>query len=197
MQGTFAFYEALPPRPRRPERLFFGLFPDAEAALRFSRFGDRFVAENGLPGSRLERERLHVSLHHVGDYARLRTRFVHAACRAAAAVAMAPFDVTFGLISSFDGTAARDGTPRRRPLVLLGESAPLLELHRALGAAMARNGLRPSAGITPHMTLLYGPKPVPRQPIAPIRFTAGELVLVHSRLGLSRYETVGRWPLAA
>ena len=34
------------------------------------------------------------------------------------------------------------GRPRRWPLVLLGEGADLLELHRILGAAMEKNGLK-------------------------------------------------------
>lgn len=63
-----------------------------------------------------------------------------------------------------------------------------------LGAAMEKNGFRAGADFTPHMTLSYGSERVPPQAIEPVRFTATELVLIHSRLWLSQYEILGRWP---
>src|SRR3546814_7838333 len=85
---------------------------------------------------------------------------------------MNPFEMTFRFIETFQGTPSIDGRPPRRPLVLLGDGAPLLEFHKNLGAAMERNGLRPARYFTPHMTLLYGPVPIPAQPIEPIRSDA-------------------------
>lgn len=87
-----------------------------------------------------------------------------------------------------------DGKPRR-PLVLLGEGDPLWDLHRILGAAMIRNGLRAAKNFKPHVTLLYGPDLVPTQPIEPIRFSVNKLVLIHSKRGLSRYHVLDRCSL--
>jgi 2'-5' RNA ligase len=194
MQGAFEFYRDFPVRPQRPERLFFGAFPDAETSTRVGRFGERFIREHQLEGARLKAERLHVSLHHVGDYNRLRTKFVYAARQAGKAVSMHRFDVTFCFIKSFEGAPSINGRPRR-PLVLLGENDALFELHRILGTAMEKNGLKAARRFTPHMTLFYGAAPVPIQPIEPIRFAVNEFLLIHSELWLTRYNVVDRWRL--
>ena len=195
MQGMFEFCRDLPVRPKRPERLFFGLFPDAQTAVHVGRFGARFICKNHLEGTPLKSERLHVSLHHVGDYKRLRANVIYAARQAGKAVSLHPFEVTFRSIKSFEGAPSIDGRPRRRPLVLLGERDALSELHKILGAAMEKNGLRAAGHFTPHMTLLYGSKPIPVQTIEPIRFEVKEFVLVHSKLWLTQYDIVDRWSL--
>jgi RNA 2',3'-cyclic 3'-phosphodiesterase len=197
MQGVFDFYADLPATPRRPERLFFALFPDAETAARVSQVRERFIRDNHLRGTRLETKRLHVSLHHVGDYKRLRGKFIYAAQQAGKAVSMRGFEMTLRSIRSFERTPAVNDRLPRRPLVLLGEGADALpELHKMLGAAMEKNGLQAGARFTPHMTLLYGPEPVPAQAIDPIRFTVSEFALIHSELWLTRYNVIDRWSLA-
>lgn len=195
MQGGFEFYRELPVRPRRPERLFFCLFPDAATSIRVKQFAGRFICENRLTGTQLKTKRLHVSLHYVGDYRRLRTKFTYAARQAGAAVSMRPFEVTFPFIKSFERTALKNDIPCRRPLVLLGGGDALLELHELLGAAMEKNGLKAAKSLTPHMTLLYGSKPIPAQAIEPISFAVNEFALVHSELWLTQHNIIGRWSL--
>jgi 2'-5' RNA ligase len=194
MQCAFDFHEDLNHRPKRPERLFFCLQPDSETGSRVARFGDRFFSENHLKGTRLTTERLHVSLHHVGDYTRLRTKFVYAAQRAGMAVSMGPVEVEFRFVQSFEGAPRKKGP---QPLVLLGEGDALRELFHTLGVAMTRNGLQAAEDFTPHMTLFYGPQPVPVQAIEPIRFVAKDFTLMHSRLGLAQHEVINRWSLVA
>lgn len=189
-QGTFDFYHELPVRPKRPERLVFMLFPDAETAEHIERFGQGFVCRNHLIGTRLRPERLHVSLHHVRDDKCLHTKFVYAAKKAAETVSMRPFEMAFRFITSFES-----GRPHRRPLVLLGKGDEVFDLHSDLGAAMVENGLRTATQFTPHMTLFYGTKAIPAQSIEPIRFRVQEFVLIHSELGLGRYNVLGRWSL--
>jgi 2'-5' RNA ligase len=140
-------------------------------------------------------ERLHVSLHHVGDYKRLRTKFIYAARQAGNSVSMRPFEVTFRFIESFEGPPSTDDRPYKRPLVLLGEGDALLEFHRVLGAAMKRSGLRAAEDFTPHMTVFYGAKPIARQTIEPVRFVVREFCLIHSELWRTRYNVISRWPL--
>jgi 2'-5' RNA ligase len=92
-QGEFEFYGKLPRRPSRPERLFFSLFPDTATSLRVKEFAERFVGERHLIGRQLKAERLHVSLHHVGDYRRLRSQPVFAARCAGQGFSMHGFEV--------------------------------------------------------------------------------------------------------
>jgi 2'-5' RNA ligase len=193
MQSVFEFYRDLPARPKRPERLFFALCPDPETALCVEQFGRRFLDQKHWKGTPLKTKRLHVSLHHVGDYRRLQTQVLYAAKRAAAAVSMRPFAVTLRFIKSVEPI---NGRPRQ-PLVLLAEGDALLELHNILSVAMKKNGLRAAEHFTPppHMTLSYGRGMIPEQAIEPICFAVNEFVLIHSELWLTRYHVLGRWPL--
>ena len=195
MQGVFEFYRDLPVRPKRPERLFYCLFPDAETTARAKRLRARFIHKHRLEGTQLKTERLHVSLQHVGDHKRLRTSLIYAARQAGKAVSMRSFEVTFRFVKSIDGAPPIDGRARRWPLVLLGEGDALSDLHKILGAAMEKNGLEAAKDFMPHMTLSYCSKPIPAQAIEPIRFVVKEFVLVHSELWLTRYNIVDRWLL--
>jgi 2'-5' RNA ligase len=193
-QGVFDFYREWPVRPQRPERLFFGVLPGCEAADRVAQFRECFIDRLHLKGSRIEPGRLHLSLHWLGDEKRLRSPMVHAATRAGSAISMSPFEVTFRFIQSFESTRWINGRPRW-PLVLLGESNDLFGLHHNLGTAIKKNGLRAAELFTPHITLLYGLRPVALQAIEPIRFVVNEFVLIHSELWLTRYNMIRRWSL--
>jgi 2'-5' RNA ligase len=182
-------------RPERQERLFFGVRPDAETADHVGLFAERFIAGFGLKERQLKRECLHISLRHVSDDRRLRTQTVYAAGQAAKAVSISPFEVRLHFIKSFDPAPPSNGRPRKRPLVLLAEADALFDLHRALGAAMQKNGIKTRDGFAPHMTLSFGSKPIAMQAIEPIRLTVNEFVLIHSELGLTRHHTIDRWPL--
>jgi RNA 2',3'-cyclic 3'-phosphodiesterase len=195
MQAAFDFYDELPKRPARPERLFFALFPGAERGRDAMRFAKKFQHANNIGAKLLRADRLHVSLHHVGDYKILRPKFTYAASLAAASISIKPFQVTFRFIESFEGPPQGKGEPPKRPLVLLGEGGPLTELHDALGAALREIGLKAAETFTPHMTLSYGPDRVPRQAIDPISFTADRFDLIHSRLWLTQYRTIDSWQL--
>jgi 2'-5' RNA ligase len=195
MQGVFEFYRDLPSKPKRPERLFFGLCPDTETALRVDQVRQRFLDQNHWQGRPLKAECLHLSLHHVGDYGRLQTKFLYAARQAAAAISMPPFEVTFRFIKSFEGVPPTDGGPRKRPLVLLAEADALPELHKILGDAMKKNGLRAAEHFAPHMTLSYGRGAVPAQAIEPICFAVNEFALIHSELWLTQHHVLDRWSL--
>lgn len=194
MQHTFDFYDDLSRRPKRPERLFFCVQPDRETGSEVAQFSDRLFAQNRLKGSRLRTDRLHMTLHHVGDFKRLRTRDVYAALQVGKAISMGPFEVDFRFVHSFAAAPQKNG---RRPLVLLGEGEGLRELFHALGIEMARYGLKAAVDFTPHMTLSYGPEAISLQKIEPIRFVARNFTLIHSRLGFTQYEVINRWSLAA
>lgn len=178
-------------RRSRTERLFFAIFPDIQTACRAARFRKQFVAASRLNGKFLRSHRLHVSLHHVGDYRRLSAKYIYAAKQAGNAVYMSSFEVSCRHIASF---SSLNGRPDK-PLVLICEGDGLFDLHELLGAAMRKNGLRAVDDFLPHMTLLYGPDAVPVQHIEPIRFDVREFALIHSEVGHTRYTVLGRWLL--
>lgn len=181
-----------PPLPDT-DRYFFAILPDAKAAARIARLAEQLRGAHGLKGKALGVGRLHITLHHVGDYRDPRQETVDRACDAAASVIASPFQVGLDRVGSF---ARR---PRNMPLVMLGGDGliALSAFQQVLGVALAKAvvGKPASAGYTPHLTLLYDDHHVPAQPIEPIKWEAREFVLVHSLIGQGRHRAVARFPL--
>ena len=182
-----------PPSTDAPVRIhspFFAIIPPPEDAERLHAHGRRVEETLGLRGRALERERLHVTLHRVGDDVDAPDDAEIARwCRAGAAVRCAPFEVVFDRVATFGD----DG----RPLVFTSaQGTALMALHQSLGMALADTGepLRRKR-IAPHMTLSYGAKRLAETEVEPVRWQAGELVLIDSRVGEHVHEVLGRWTL--
>lgn len=175
------------------DRLFFAVFPDPDAASRIAELGEELRCLHHLRGKALAAERLHVSLHHVGDFARPPDQGIVAAARDVAGKLHLPsFAVEFNGAMSFRGR--RDN----QPFVLHGDDGVigLAMLQQALSIAMEKAGLgRCASRYSPHITLMYGDRFVADRAVDPVRWTVHEFVLVHSLLGRSRYLALGRFPL--
>jgi RNA 2',3'-cyclic 3'-phosphodiesterase len=185
------------PPPKPTDRLFFALFPSEEAIPQIVKTSQQLRDEHGLTGKSLSNDRLHVTLHHVGDYAGgLPEGLVEMTHEAASKMAMSAFDVTFDRAMSFAGS------PRNKPFVLRGDEsragglADLMAFQKSFYLSMCRAGLqgpRANAKFAPHVTLMYDSQGVPEQAVEPIRWTANEFVLVHSLLGQTKHIHLGRW----
>lgn len=191
MQSSLPGFDAA---PEPTDRLFFAIFPDADAAARIATLAWRLRGEHGLQGKLIEKGRLHVTLHHLGDFVGVPRDIVARAGEAAATVAMPPFEITFNRAMSFSGR------PDNRPFVLLGDDglAALKAFQRTLGTAMEKAGLKlfkADANYTPHVTLLYGDLLVAEQAVETVAWAAREFVLVHSLLGQSVHVPLARWAL--
>jgi RNA 2',3'-cyclic 3'-phosphodiesterase len=166
-------------------RLFFAAVPDVAAAANIYRVAGILKQAHRFTRKLIPRECLHVSLLFLG---RGSERLVHSACDAVAGVKMTPFEV------SFDRTASFCGRPGNYPFVLVGGDTldRLKSLGHALDAAVAESGMarRMRRDFTPHVTLLYGDHAVEEYPVAPIRWTVSEFVLIHSLQG---HKHVARW----
>ncbi len=187
------FGEAEAPRALT-DRLFFGLFPDAETAARIAVLGEELKRKHGMKSRVHPVDRLHVTLFHLGDFPGLPKDLVRKATAAAEGLKAAPFEAAFDHATSFAGR------PKNRPFILKGSDAGLADLQAyraALGLALAGQGVKTSGAFTPHVTLLYDDPIIEPDPIAPISWTVRELVLVRSLLGQGVHEHIGRWPLKA
>ena len=183
-------------RKKKFDRLFYALLPDSATAWRIAQAAQQFQRDHHIDNKLLEVTRSHISIQLVGDYKKpMPERFVFAARMAAARIILPTVDVVLDEIGSFEGRPAAHGKPPRRPLVMQAQGDGLYTLFDCLGGAMLQNGLRPNQGFTPHLTVSYGPQRVPFQRVSPIRFVGGELVLIHSEVGLTLYHVLGRWPL--
>ena len=180
--------------PVANDRLFFAVFPDADTASRLAALGSTLRHGHGLRGKVLAADRLHVTLHHLGDHAVLPPALVEAARKAGDRLGSRPFEVTFDSASSF---ASRRGS---RPFVLRGSAGVdgIVDLQRELGQHMAATGLgrHVEASFTPHVTLLYDDATALHAAIDPISWRVDEVVLVRSLLGRHEHERLGSWPLA-
>lgn len=181
-------------QPARPtDRLFFAIFPDAAVAARIAETGAAMRATLGLRGAVHRADRLHVTLHHLGDYAGVPADVVAAAGVAAARVDLPSFALRFDQAASFAAPAGQ------RPFVLRGGDglAAVERLRAELGRQLVVAGLgrRVERRYTPHLTLLYDERIVAAQAIEPIGWTAHDFVLVHSLLGRTEHRVLGRWAL--
>lgn len=189
-QLTLPGFES-PPLP--PEhRLFFATMPDPDTAARIAAMAGRLQSGMPVKVRPLRTARLHVTLHHLGDFAQVPEVMVARACAAAASIDMPSFGVTFDQLSSFNGR------PGHYPLVLTGSAGlqALSDFQQRLGDALRAAGLRVSrARFRPHLTLLYDRRRSDPRAIGPIGWTVCEFILIHSWLGKTRYDLKGRWPL--
>lgn len=190
-QLTLPGFEATPQLPAH--RLFLAIKPDADTAGHIAGLIEQLRPVVGFKGKALRAERLHITLHHLGDFVHLPPEDVVARVRAAAGnLALPPFDVTFNQVVSFHGR--RD----RRPFVLMGDAgvAGLMAFQAALGGALQHAAVPLLHGhFQPHITLLYDRGGFAPKAVEPITWTVREFVLIHSWLGKTRYDELGRWPL--
>lgn len=178
-----------PPTPT--DRLMFLLYPDATTAARIAGEAARLKASLGLRGGLLQTERLHVTLHHLGDYVGLPQDTVGKGVSAGDALSASSFEVIFDRALSFAGR------PGNNPFTLQGVQGlgSLVAFQKALGEKMAAAALRPDRSFTPHVTLLYDERIVVEQPIAPIPWTVDRFALVQSKLGRTQHVILREWVL--
>ena len=173
-------------RPR--SRLFFAAFPDARAAQELSRLAYRLREVHGLQGTPLSPERLHVTLHFLGDYHAIPESLIDSARSAAKLVKLLPFKVVFDRVTSFDAGS------HRRPVVLVASEgmSKLSELHETLRSARHDLGVGSADADTdriyvPHLTLLYDSQRLEVSLSDPIEWTVSEFFLIQSLIGQSKY----------
>lgn len=171
-------------------RLFFAIYPDADAAASLGDCAQAIGARMGFRRPSVRPDLLHVTLNHLGDYPDLPPDLLAKANEAGSRLKAAPFDVTFDRAGGFT-----------QPFVLQGAEGlvGLKRFQKALGEAMAWAGLGRwvEKSFTPHVTLFYGEQGPEIFAVEPVTWTVKELVLVHSLIGQSRHIPLGRWLLQA
>lgn len=142
----------------------------------------------------MDASRLHVTLQKLGEFVgAVPPSLVASAIEAAARIRVQAFDLMFDEVLNL-------GNPADPVVALAGGNAQqaVAPLWEALRLSLARVGLKsPAALAMPHMTLIYGSSPLPRQAVAPLQWPVRELVLVESLIGRGQHRYLGRWPLLA
>jgi len=172
-----------------PHRLFFGIWPDAHAAKSLTRLMARLHDDEIMPGRPVDTDRLHLTLHHLGDFVdQIPLSLAPAAQAAAAAVKVPPFEVAFDRVGGTRGQfllRASDG------------SLALRDFRQTLSAALIKAGLRRyvDPAFTPHVTLSYDFSDVPEMAIEPIAWTVREFVLIESLPGKHQHIKKASWQI--
>lgn len=164
-------------------RLFFAVRPPTMLARQIANAASWFDT-----GQAVRAEHLHVTIDILDDRDFVPPGFEALLTGIGDAVRVAPFAVQFDqAVGSARSVALR---PRRK-------NAGLDALRRAIGSARQAVGLAEREGyrFSAHMTLGYRDGAPFNQPIAPVGWTARDFVLIHSHLGKTRHDLVGRWAL--
>lgn len=173
-------------RPVRvSHRLFFALRPPIVLARQIAHAASWFEAE----GAPVAAERLHITLFILDDRFDLPGSLVTALTSVGDSIAAAPIRVVLDRVGGGEHSIAL--RPGRR-------LAALDALHRQLGERSRAAGVESRAGyvFNPHLTLGYRDGRPFGMAVPPIAWTARKLMLIHSHLGRTRHEVLGRWPLA-
>ena len=174
---------------RSRHRLFFGLWPDADATESLTKLIVQLRRDRIMLGKPVNPDRFHLTLHHLGDFIdQIPPDLLPTARAAAATVQVKPFEVVFDRIGGTKG-----------PLLLRPSSgsAALTHFQKTLCDALIKAGLRRSVqrALSPHVTLSYDFSDVSEMTIEPIGWTVQEFILVESLIGKHRHLRKGRWPL--
>jgi len=167
--------------------LFLAILPDTDASTEIYRKAQIIRRAHGFQTQLTPRDRLHVTLLPLTGLSEVD---VEKACGAISETRSTPFEV------SFDRTMTFRGRVGSRPFVLAGDDGlrKLKSFRRSLVVAMMERGLTylRRREFTPHVTLLFGDRPVEEHPVGPIGWTVRDLVLIHSKKG---HRHLARWPL--
>lgn len=172
-------------------KLFLALFPSEAETPALDHTIQELCVCHGLAGACVAPGRRHITLHTLGDFSQPVPHLITDAAQAAAATVDWPsVPIVFNHAMSFMPSQA---------FVLgcdSGSRVAVQRLRQVLNLALRRVGLRGMASGTPHMTLLYGARPViTKHAIEPIRWTASDFALVLSHQGMTYHQWLGRWPL--
>jgi 2'-5' RNA ligase len=174
----------MPHRPIACHRMFFAIRPPLPLARQIT--GPASWFENDL--EKLRPEHLHATIDILEDRERVSAALERDLKAIGDAVEAAPFEMYFDTVVGNDRSIAL--RPRRK-------NTSFSTLYQRIAVAREAAGLPARAGYrsSAHMTLGYRNGAPFTQAIAPIGWTADAFVLVHSHVGRTRHDVIGRWLL--
>ena len=173
--------------------LFLGVFPPPAACEAIAVETDGLRAEHSLAGTPIKSNRLHATLHYLGEHAIERNDIIDKASEAASRVTHGGFEMVLASASSF---STRND---RHPCVLLcpEDRPPIHGLWRELGNQLMAAGLGRylKRDFVPHVTVLYDSRVLTPQAIEPVRWPVRDFSLVRSQPGRDDYAILASWAL--
>ena len=176
----------------RKNRLFYAIRPDERAAESSIATALSLRERHGLRGRVYRTDRLHLTLCTFYEGKTLPAGLIELAKRAGDAIQARPFVISLDTALSFASK------PVDRPLVLSGVrgTVELIGFRQTILRDAIREhflGALLQDQFVPHMTVLYDDRLVRPESVEPISWTATELLLIHSHVGLTRHDVLARW----
>jgi 2'-5' RNA ligase len=171
-------------------RLFFALWPDDAVRMRIDAMAAAVERTHASGGRRLRRDRLHLTVRFLGDFAPLPEGLLDAARDAASRVEGEAFVLTLDRAGSFRGSRVWWLGCGDCPAALHG-------LWIGLGQALreADVPVRPHPQFSPHVTIQRNVrKALAPTPVEPIAWPVSDFVLIDSQAEAG-YVELGRWSL--
>lgn len=165
-------------------RFFFALLPPIQLA-RIVANAAHWFEGTGRP---LRPDRLHVTMFILPDFARYMEAVVKLLLGVGNGLAAAPVEMMLDRVVGSRSSVALK--PSHRIDLLASLRRELVD-----GARTAGIPERPDYRFAPHVTLGYREGAPFQERVKPISWRANEVVLIHSLLGQTRHEVLGRWPL--
>ncbi len=121
-------------------------------------------------------------------------RIVSDAKKVGSAIRFVAFELVMDRVLSFRNRQTD------KPLVIAASAQSSLRanelVHEIRNISSILTGSYPrNRRITPHLTLAWDRYSIPEETIEPLYFPVSEIALIHSHVGQSRYDILGRWPL--
>ena len=175
-------------------RLFFAIMIQGRVRTEIASRFEPFQACYEFQSTPIPSERLHLSLYALFAGDCIPEPVAKLAERAGGATRCEKFEITLTRALSFRNTRGK------KPFVFgaPSEAGSVNQLSRRIaGALNALSGskVHKAQVNTPHVTLIWDPVIISEQRISPIIMPVREFALVHSYVGQSRYDILGRWPL--
>ncbi|MEO6172028.1 MAG: 2'-5' RNA ligase family protein, partial [Arenimonas sp.] len=171
------------------------LTPNTDVSEQLSLVADELRLANNLNGSWVSSERYHMTLHHLGQFPKVRPDLVSRAIAAANKIQAQKFDITLDQFMNFDSKIGK------YPCVLTSESDSL-ELQK-FWQLLKNNlfalklGQHVTNSFKPSVTMLYSRQPVTTTLLVkPVNWQVSDFVLIESLVGKSEHIELGRWPLS-
>lgn len=164
-------------------RLFFALKPSRIEANLTGLFRDA----TGIPLEVVANDRLHLTLGITSDYAAFPTDVAQRLLTIGEHLAGDPFVLTLDRLSGSERSVAL--RPNKRPPALSAMQKQIDDQLRYW------NLMRTNWSFNPHVTLGYRPGLSFLKPVTPVEWDVHDVVLIHSVVGATRHNELGRWPL--
>ncbi|NKI67914.1 2'-5' RNA ligase [Collimonas pratensis] len=181
---------------RPTDRLLFAVLPEKPAVARIEQLTRALCREHDLRGAAVHAEQLHITLVILGEYWGVPPDLLAAATSAASQISQSAFKVRFDYVQTFRNKSRTTGN---YPVVLCGDEGliGLETLHQDLTGRLRNLGFKGiSASLTPHVTMLYEPEPVPSHAVVAVEWTVHEFVLLRRHINqYLPYSILGQWPL--